>query len=409
MFRARISALIGNIFNHYESSLFGWLTPFLAPVLFPNKSGSDALLLTFAFLPLTYVMKPLGAIVWGWIGDRWGRKPVLISCLLGMAVATFMMGCLPLTSGAWKMLAVCRLLQGFFAAGEEKGAALFLLENTPEKKRTLMSALYDASGIGGIFLASLLAGLFGETSWRLLFWLGGLTGVLAVFLRHHTDESPGFKPAKGSIKMLWRERALIVKIALVSGFSYANYFIATVFINGFLPQISSLTKKDMLAFNTHLLWIDFLLLLGFGYLCKWIQKERLMMLASLGSALCIIPLFCFLEGATWGQAACIRLILIGFGVALAAPYHAWKLELLPKDHRLLVGSFASVLGSKLLGAPVPLLATWLATQSGYVWMAALPVVITGLASAAILSKKKSVREEGVIAGVIDTNAGSGLN
>lgn len=388
MNKTGLGALIGNVFTHYETSLFGWLTPFLAPILFPGKSGSDALLLTFAFIPLSYAMKPLGAIVWGWLGDKWGRKPVLISCMLGMALATFMIGCLPLNGSAWIILAICRLFQGFFAAGEEKGAALFLLEKTPEHRRNWMSALYDASGIIGIFLASLLASIFGETAWRMLFWVAAFAGLFAVFLRKHIDESPDFKSAKGSWGVVWQERALIAKIALVSGFSYANYFIVTVFLNGFLPQISSLTRKDMMAFNTHLLWIDFLLLLGFGYLCRFIRKDRLMIAAALGSAVCIIPLFCFLEGASWGQVASIRLILVGFGVALAAPYHAWKLELLPKDHRFLVGSFASMLGSKVFGAPVPLIATWLVTQSGMVWMAALPVVITGLASAAVIAKKK---------------------
>jgi MHS family proline/betaine transporter-like MFS transporter len=390
MLKTRISALIGNVFNHYESSLFGWLAPFLAPVLFPNKSGGEALLFTFAFLPLSYVMKPLGAVVWGWIGDRWGRKPVLITCMLGMAMATFMMGCLPLSAGAWKIVAFCRLFQGFFAAGEEKGAALFLMENTPPHQRNWMSAIYDASGIVGIFLASLLASFFGETSWRLLFWLAALGGLFAVFLRKHTHESPEFKSSQGSWRLLWQERVLIAKIAVVSGFSYANYFIVTVFLNGFLPQISALTKKDMMMFNTHLLWIDVLLLLGFGHLCKWVGKDRLMRAAALSASLSIVPLFCFLEGASWGQVALIRLVLVGFGVALAAPYHAWKMELLPKNHRFLVGSFASMLGSKVLGAPVPFIATWLATQTGMVWTAALPVVITGLASAAILKQKKSI-------------------
>lgn len=390
MYKGRLAALIGNVFNHYETSLFGWLTPFLAPVLFPDKSGSDALLLTFAFIPLSYLLKPIGAVFWGWMGDRSGRKPVLVFCMLGMALATFTMGCLPLTAGAWKILVLCRLAQGFFAAGEEKGAALYLLENTPEHQRTRMSALYDASGIVGIFLASFLASIFGETAWRLLFWVAALGGLFATFLRKHAQESPHFKSSTGSWKLLWQEKRVIGKIAVVSGFSYANYFIVTVFLNGFLPQISNLTKQEMMQFNTHLLWIDFLLLLGFGYVCKWIQKERLMRGAALLSALCIIPLFTLLEGASWWDVAAIRLLLVTFGVALAAPYHAWKLEHLPQNHRFLVGSFAAMLGSKVLGAPVPVLATWLAQESGFVWMAALPVVITGLASTFVLRQKKPV-------------------
>lgn len=384
MFKARLSALVGNLLHHYEASLFGWLAPFLAPILFPDQSSTDALLLTFIFIPLSYIAKPLGAIFWGWTGDFLGRRPVLMICLMGMALATMMMGFLPLSKDAWKILAVCRLAQGFFSAGEEKGGVLYLLENTPVHKREWMSSLYDAVGIVGIFFASLLASHFGELYWRLLFWAAAASGVLAAYLRKHVPESPEFNQTRGSWKILWQERYLIAKIALVSGFSYANYFTVTVFLNGFLPQITQLTKQEMLSFNTHLLWIDFVLLLGFGALCRWIRKELIMMSACLGCALCIAPLFCLLNGASWKQVAGIRLLLVAFGVALAAPYHAWKLEILPRNHRFLVGSFASTLGSKVLGAPTPILATWFVAKTGMVWTAALPVILTGLAATGAL-------------------------
>ncbi len=348
----------------------------------------EALLLTFIFLPLNYMTKPLGAFFWGWVGDRWGRKPALTASLIGMALATAAIGCLPLVEYTWILLALCRAFQGFFAAGEEKGAALYLLEHSAPEKRLWMSALYDASGIIGIFIASLLASQFGESHWRTLFWLGAAAGLFGLFFRYHAEESPEFTPSsfswKALSKVLWEHRTLICRISIVSGFSYANYFLVTVFLNGFLPKITTLSKTDVLLFNTHLLWIDFFLLLGFGILCRWIQKEKLMAAAAFLTALFAIPLFASLDNASWGHAAAVRLLFVTMGVALAAPYHAWKLELLPVHHRFLIGGVASTLGSKLFGTPMPLLATYLVTQTGWTWTAALPLVVLGSAAAGVL-------------------------
>jgi MHS family proline/betaine transporter-like MFS transporter len=384
-FSVKSGILIANVFQHYETSLFGWITPFLAPLLFPKKTGLEALLLTFAFLPLAYLAKPLGALFWGFLGDRIGRKPVLIITLIGMTCSTVIIGSLPLIENAWIILALCRTLQGFFSVGGEDGAALFLLEATPERRRPWISALYDATGILGIFLASFLVSFWGETHWRLLFWLGAFTSLVAIFLSKRAEEVPRVV-AKASLRTLWEERFSFLQVVAVTGFSYANYFLVSVFLNGFLPQISSLTKQEVLQFNTHLLWLDALLLLGFGFLCKYMRKEKLMIIAALMAAFFTIPLISSLQGATWTEAALVRLILVFFGVALAAPFHAWKLQVLPTSHRFLVGGVASALGAKLFGAPMPLLSTWLVSQTGWVGAAGLPVVLLSLAAALAISR-----------------------
>lgn len=387
-FHVRLGVLLGNVLHHYDTSLFGWTVPFLAPVLFPNKSEAEALLLTFAFLPLSYLVKPLGALFWGWMGDHFGRKPVIIMTLTGMTLSTCMIGCIPLIPNAWIIVSVCRIFQGFFSAGEEKGAALFLLENTKESRQAFVSALYDASGILGILFASFLASYYGTTHWRLLFWLAAGTGLITVFLRKEAKESFDRSSEPISWKIFWKERFTLMEIVIVSGFSYANYFLITVFLNGFLPQITALTKESVLMFNTHLLGIDFVLLLGFGILCRWIKKEHLMATGALFAAICGIPLFMQLEGANWMQAAIVRVALVVFGVALAAPYHAWKIEVLPKNNRFLIGGVGAAIGAKLFGAPMPILSTWLVMQTGCVWTAALPIVVLGFAAASVILLKQ---------------------
>ncbi len=389
-FSVKSGIFIGNIFQHYDTSLFGWIAPFLAPLLFPEKSGLEALLLTFAFLPLAYLIKPLGALFWGWMGDRIGRKPVVMMTLAGMACSTCMIGSLPLIPQSWMILALCRVLQGFFSVGSANGSSLFLLEQTPEHKRVWASAFYDATGVLGIFLASLLVSFFGETHWRFLFWFGAGANLLAMLLSKKGVEVPFSAPKKTSWLTLWRYKKTLLQIAIVAGFSYANYFLLTVFLNGFLPQITSLTKQEVLQFNTHLLWVDSLLLLGFGFLCKWVKKEMLMTSAALMAAVFTIPLMISLEGAGWKEAALVRLLFVIFGVALAAPFHAWKLQILPVNHRFLIGGVGSALGAKLFGAPMPFLSTWLVTQTGWIGAAALPVVLLGsLASIVIFLEFRS--------------------
>src|SRR3989344_7479784 len=97
----RFSLYLGNMFYHYDSSLFGWIAPFLAPVLFPQMTQGESLLWTFAFLPLSYLTKPIGSYFWGYLGDHWGRRPVVCCSLLGTAVSTFAIGCLPIHPFSW--------------------------------------------------------------------------------------------------------------------------------------------------------------------------------------------------------------------------------------------------------------------------------------------------------------------
>jgi MFS transporter, MHS family, proline/betaine transporter len=383
-----LGAFIGNILQHYESSLFGWIAPFLAPLIFPHKTHIEALFLTFMFIPLSYITKPLGALLWGLLGDLWGRKPIITITLSGMAISTFSIGCLPLSHKTWIFLSICRLCQGFFSSGEETGAGIYLLERTKPKNRTYLSSIYEASTTIGIVLSSFLASKVGSDYWRLLFWIGAIGGLIGVLFRAYGKESPNFKRAKPSLSTLWQYRKIIVSIMFVSGLSYANYFFITVFFNGFLPEITSLTTKQLLSFNTQILWIDFFLLLGCGVVCKWISKKKIMLCGAMGITILAIPLFASLPQASSAHIAITRLVFVVFGVAIAAPYYAWMFELLPDKHRLIIGGLGTTLGAKLFGSPIPALATYLVGQTKVVWVAAVPLTILSLATLTTLIASK---------------------
>lgn len=366
--RRYFAATFGNLLKYYDQSIYGCLVPFLAPLFFPHEDPIYSLLAGYALLPLGLIAKPLGAFIFGRLGDRLGRKISLSITLIGMGISTCAIGFLPTFAEAgWispVLLSFLRLLQNFFAAGETPGGALFLLEETKLSKRGFVSSLYDASGILGALIAALASTLVAETAWRSLFWLGGLSGMVGLILRKKSFvDKPFISTYTKWTKSDWGK---MLSIASVSGFIYANYYLLSTFLNGFLPLVSSISRKEALALNSLLLAVDFFLLPCFGWLSLKISQEKLIFAAVLAGALFSCPLFFLLEGATLWTAAFVRIALTTIGVCLSAPYHAWVLDHVPPDKRFSISAMASAIGGRLIGAPAPVIGLWLYHKTGWV-------------------------------------------
>lgn len=372
-----VAPVLGNLTLHYETALFGWIAPILAPLLFPDQDAMQALLYTYALLPISYLAKPFGALYWGIMGDRYGRKPVIMKTLLGGTFATLGMVFLPLGPQMMATFLFLSSLQKFCQAGEKKGAAIYMLEHTKSHK-SFWSSFYDACGVMGIFLAALLVQLVGRDHWRLLFLFGAIVAIVGIYLRSKASESPDFQPTRFSFSDVLKERRALFHIFIASGFSYLNYNLVTVFLNGYLPFISKVTLDEALWINTHLLWMDVALLFFFGWLSLRINPVRLMQCAALGIAIFAIPLFGLLEDAGFYQVLLIRLFFIVLGVAFAAPYHAWAYDRAPARHRFLFGSLGGALGGALLGSTAPFFATLLTSKFHHPAIIGLPLLVMGL-------------------------------
>lgn len=381
-----LAPIVGNIFANYETALFGWVSPILAPLLFPERSMLEALLFTYALLPLSYMAKPIGAIFWGILGDWKGRRPVLVLTLLGSGLATAAMALLPI--GPWMICTFIFLksVQKFCYAGEKKGAALYLLEHTTTH-RPFWSSVYDASGVLGIFLSSLAVQLVGKEAWRLLFLFGALVAFVGIWLRLKGTESQEFQANRFRFQQLTKEKATLFRIFVVSGFSYLNYNVITVFLNGYLPVISKVTFEDALWINTHLLWIDVLLLFFFGWLSLKINPRAIMQCACLLIAFFAMPLFALLKDASFYEVLAIRLFFVTCGVALAAPYHFWAYEIAPKENRFLFGNLGSSLGGALLGSTAPFIAASLTSWIMHPIILGLPLFLCGIFALYFIDKE----------------------
>jgi len=203
-FKTLATATAGTLLEWAEYTFFAYMADQLSSRFFDIQDPSLALLKTYGIFATSYFMRPLGAMLWGTVGDKLGRKPALMCSMALMGIATVSIGCLPTFDhiGIWAaiLLMICRLLQGVAVAGEFHGAITFLHEHAKYKPffAGCLGPFAAAAGMAVGALAATLTQLPGapEWAWRIPFLLSGFLCALAVYLRHSLSETPQFRNAQ---------------------------------------------------------------------------------------------------------------------------------------------------------------------------------------------------------------------
>lgn len=380
-----ISAFIGNILEHYDTALYALLAPYFAPLFFPTQDPITALIYAYAFVPLGVICRPLGALVFGSIGDRLGRKRALSLSLLGTAFATVLMGGIPVGTflSPW-LLCMSRLLQGFFSAAEAPGGAIFILEKTSSSHKNLLSGLYDGSTIFGVLLATLFVfalGKFGDLHllWRIPFFVSAVTALIGLWIRRIDDgEVITPVPMKTYIKTVWQGRSMLLPFIFCSGFCYATYSFAFPFMSSYFPIASDMSFDHALKLQNLFLLLELILLPLFGFLSSFFKKEKWMGFMAL--SLAVVTPFLFTTPIL------LQAVIVVFGAAFGAVYYAWAEERSPPAIRYSLVAFGGTLGKQLLGVPSIVIGLWLYQKTGWIW--APGIYLSFLALTAIISLYK---------------------
>jgi MFS transporter, MHS family, proline/betaine transporter len=210
--RDTVGTAIGNFMEWYDFGVYGYIATTIAQVFYPGNSVSAVhLIATFSTLAAAYVVRPLGGFVLGPLGDRIGRKRVLVITILLMAVGTTMSGALPgySTLGVWApiLLLVARIFQGLSTGGEFVGAMTYLVERAPDHKRGMTVGFLPLGNLVGFVFAGLLVTALQAWlpshdmlawGWRVPLLLGAPIGVLALYLRLRIKESPAYEQLSSS-------------------------------------------------------------------------------------------------------------------------------------------------------------------------------------------------------------------
>lgn len=260
-----IGAFLGTIVEYYDYSLYGFSAGIIAAKFFPNADYVTNLINAYAVYAFAYLSKPIGSIVFGYIGDLYGRKTALSITIIGIVIPTTIIGLLPEYSsiGVWStvVLVLCRFVQGVFVAGEYDGAAIYVIEHLGEKYRSTASAVTRCTGALGLLLGIgatnfFTAHVFPDWSWRIPFLLSLPLAMITLYFRRKFSETPDFKEYqekrihgtsfKVLIKKKWK--AIIMVILLAGGFG-VTYQISIIFMKQYLPIVLPQTSFIISTFS----------------------------------------------------------------------------------------------------------------------------------------------------------------
>ncbi|MFF4396570.1 glycine betaine/L-proline transporter ProP [Streptomyces sp. NPDC001480] len=247
--RAVKAAALGNAMEWFDFGVYSYIAVTLGKVFFPSGNPTAQLLSTFGAFAAAFLVRPLGGLVFGPLGDRVGRQKVLAVTMIMMAVGTFAIGLIPsyasIGVGAPLLLLAARLVQGFSTGGEYAGASTFIAEYAPDKKRGFFGSWLEfgtlAGYIGGAGLVTLMTALLSSHDlltwgWRVPFLIAGPMGIIGLYLRMRLEETPAFaaeveKAETNRPKVPLREmvagqwKALLLCMGLVLVFNVTDYML----------------------------------------------------------------------------------------------------------------------------------------------------------------------------------------
>lgn len=377
---------VGNILEWYDFGLYGLFAPLLAELFFPAENHIAALMSVYAGFAVGFVMRPIGGAVLGHLGDRIGRRFVLICSIVMMGITTTAMGLLPsyhtLGIGAPIVLLLLRVVQGFSVGGEFTSSVAYLVESAPQNKRGFAGSFANIGSTIGLLLASGLAAaattfadptLLRNWVWRIPFLLGGVIAAFGFVLRTRLGEDTLRKlpsearprdslPLKRAITEA--PRVMFWTVLFTSGYGIVNY-LTMVFLPTYASTFGGISESKALQINTAAQGLALIIVPLAGWLSDRTLSRRVLLilvfLAELGVA------WIFFSLARTGGAAGFWLAQLSFGALLAvimgtAP--AMLSEQFKIAYRLSGYSLCFNIGIGITGGTAPIVATALIGSTG---------------------------------------------
>ncbi len=394
--------MIGNVLEWYDFGLYGYLAPVIGTLFFPSNNPVASLIGAYGGFAIGFAMRPIGGAVLGHLGDRIGRRTVLIASVVLMGVATMAIGVLPTFAeiGVWApiLLLVIRLFQGFSVGGEFTGSVSYLVETAPTRRRGFAGSFANVGSTVGYLLASGLAALtIGLTShhqlygwvWRLPFLVGGLLGVFAYVVRSRLADT-GYEPEpppegeQREIPLVTAfkrsPRAMVLAAVFTWGYGVADY-LTLVFLPTFASKLGFIDDGKALAINTAAQALALVVIPLAGWLTDHAIRRRSMLIVAFG-LIFVTALGFFAVAAGHSELGfwAVQLLFGAFLGMIMGTAPAMMAELFHSEFRLSGYSVTFNIGLGLGGGTAPLIATALIGGTGFKLAGAAYLMVGALLS-----------------------------
>lgn len=405
--RTVVTSMVGNLFEFYDFILFAYFAPILGKLFFPSADETTELIKAFGVFAVGFLVRPLGGVVFGHIGDKVGRKEALVLAIILMAIPTAVIGLLPtyeeIGISASILLIAMRMLQGFSMGGNYGGSITFTTEHSDPKHRGLIGSFAITSCLVGILLGSATATLFSYIlsehdlntwGWRVPFLLGILICFVGYYLRTRIPESPEYTKIQksGAVSQYptlqvfrdhWKTLTIVVLAIMLHDLSFYTLF---TYMPTFMTKQLHLAEDVAFTINT----INLFLVCVFTVLGAWLSdkvgRKPIMAGAALIFIFATIPLFSMITNTSdmmtifWAQ--------LVFAIAAGGyfgPTAAMMVEAFPTAIRFSAIAITTNISGPLFGGTAPVLVTYLIDKTGTNMLPAF--YLTGTAVISLMALK----------------------
>ncbi len=396
-------ASIGNFMEWYDFGVYGYIATVLAQVFYPGNSVSAVhLLATFSTLAAAFVVRPIGGLIFGPLGDRIGRKRVLVITIVMMTIGTTGTGLLPgySTIGIWApiLLVLARVFQGLSTGGEYVGAMTYIVEQAPDRKRGRVVGVLPLGNLAGFVAAGLIVtGLQTWLSnhdmltwgWRVPLLLSAPLGLVAIFMRMRLEESPAYqgesqeterevdsRQYRRTIAEQWRP--MLICAALVYTSNAADYML-TGYLPTYLKVFVHVSHTSGLTMITVTLTILALLLVSVAALSDRIGVKPIMRTGCVLLIVASIPAFWLIQSGSGRVLVFLGVLLIGLmELCFDSTSPATMPALFPTNVRNGALAISYNVSISAFGGTTPLIAQALVAGTGNLMMPAYMLIVAGI-------------------------------
>ncbi len=402
------AGIVGNVMEWYDFAIYGFFARTIGSLYFPSEDPRTSLLAAYAVFAVGFFMRPLGAILFGHIGDRVGRGPALLWSVVAMAIPTLFMGLLPTYAdiGIWAsiLMLLCRMMQGLAVGGEFTSSAVFLAETAQPGRRGAAAAWATFGATGGILLGSAVGALVLNIlpleevvawGWRVPFLFGVLVGVAGFLLRRRMEfDKPAATEGSPLMKALREHPVAMLQAVSISLVNAVAFYLIFVYLVTWLKLAADMGARTALQINS----LNMVILLGvvlvMARLSDRIGRKPILAGASIGLLIFSWPLFTLMQT---GEVLYVFLGQMGFTLLIGSygAVNAIALcEVFPREVRCSAVSAAYNLAFGLAGGTAPAVATWLIDTTGDFTMPAFYIMAcAAISAAAALSVRESRSRE----------------
>ncbi len=391
------AGFLGNVLEWYDFAVYGFFATIIGTLFFPATDRASSLVAAFGAFAIGFVMRPLGAVLFGHIGDRIGRRRLLVLSSISMAFATCAIGLLPthadIGAAAAFLLVALRMVQGLSVGGEYVGSSVFLAETAPPRNRGLLAGFSTAGLFAGVLLGSAAGALTSYVltaeqlqawGWRVPFLAGLLLGGIALVFRLSVDAGPTPEKTLRApiVEAVTRHMgAMLHAVAMIMTLA-AGWYVLVVYLPTWMVGNLRMDRTEVLQINAGNVTVAIIAGLIAASVSDRIGRKPVLLATQFSLAALTYPLFLLFDGghsiAVIAVAQGILVVLIG---CFAFVMPAVLAEMFPWRVRTTAASFALNLSMAIFGGTAPMIGSWLVGRTGGLSALALYLSALGLCSA----------------------------